>query len=76
MAERSFPLNAWFVPKTSPSNPFTETPAATQTVTVGQSVPLKFGWAGLASGNRYLGRVSYSDGGAIPTTTLIQVSTR
>jgi fibronectin type III domain protein/subtilase family protein len=74
----SFPLYAWFVPKTSPSNAFTATPAATQAVTVGQTIPLTFSWSGLAAGNRYLGRVTYSDGSpaGIPGTTLIQVSTR
>jgi hypothetical protein len=74
----SFPLYGWFVPKTSPSNAFTATPAATQAVSVGQTIPLTFSWSGLASGNRYLGRVTYGDGSpaGIPAATLIQVSTR
>ncbi|MFL5927931.1 MAG: S8 family peptidase [Gaiellaceae bacterium] len=73
----SFPLYGWFVPTSSPSNAFTATPSAGQAVTVGQTVPLAFSWAGLASGNRYLGRVTYTDGSsAIPGATLIQVSTR
>ena len=74
----SFPLYAWFVSSSSPSNAFTATPPLTQSVTIGQTVPLTFSWAGLASGNRYLGRVTYTDGSqaGIPATTLIQVSTR
>jgi hypothetical protein len=72
----SFPLYAWFVPTTSPSNAFTATPVASQAVTVGQTVPLTYSWAGLAADNRYLGRVTHTDGSASIGATLIQVSTR
>ena len=69
----TFPLYGWFVPAASPSNPFTAVPTA-PTVSIGQTVPLAFSWAGLAAGNRYLGRVAYAS--PVGGSTLIQVNTR
>ena len=67
-------LFAWALSPTS-SNPFTAAPA-TQTVSIGQIVPATFSWAGLPAGNRYLGRVVYSDGTTTMGNTVMAVSTR
>jgi len=73
----SYVLNTWAM-TTPSSNPFTAFPGTTP-VTVGQVVPATFSWAGLAPGNRYLGRVQAFDS-AIPGTqlaqTLVVVNTR
>jgi hypothetical protein len=71
-----FTLFAWALTGT-PSDAFTAQPAASTPVTVGQVVPETFSWSGLASGNRYLGRVQYGDGSPnVIGTTLLTVSTR
>jgi hypothetical protein len=73
----SYVLNSWAL--TAPaSNPFTTFPAS-QSVAVGDVIPITFGWTGLPTGNRYLGRVLTVDP-AVPTaamsTTLLFVNTR
>ncbi len=70
----NFTLFAWGLTG-APSNPFTTTPS-NQAVSIGQSVPTTFGWTGLPAGNRYLGRVIYSDGAVNMAATQIEVSTR
>jgi hypothetical protein len=74
----SFTLFAWSVTD-PPSDPFADTPASPTAVTIGQTLTETFSWENLASGNRYLGRVSYSDPAAstppLPST-VIAVSTR
>ena len=45
-------------------------------MTVGQTVPVTFGWSGLPTGNRYLGRVTYADGAVGIIATNIEISTR
>src|SRR5262249_7097922 len=70
----NFALFAWGLTG-SASNPFSSTPSA-QAVTIGQSIPTTFGWSGLPAGNRYLGRVVYSDGAVNMGATQIEVSTR
>jgi subtilisin family serine protease len=74
-----FTLFAWALTGTA-SNPFTAVPP-TQAVTIGQTVPTTFGWSGLPTGNRYLGRaitVDTTDPAkpASMTATVIAVSTR
>jgi subtilisin family serine protease len=73
----AFTLFSWALTGT-PSNPFTAVPAP-QAVTIGQTIPITFGWSGLPTANRYLGRVLYVDPAA-PTVamaaTTIAVSTR
>ena len=44
-------------------------------VTVGQTVPVTFGWSGLPTGNRYLVRAQYTNP-AVIGQTIIGVSTR
>ena len=70
----SFTAFAWALTGT-PSNAFTTTPA-NHAVTIGQVDPTTFGWSGLPLGNRYLGRVLYSDGASTMAATQIGVSTR
>jgi hypothetical protein len=71
-----FTLFAWALTGT-PSDAFTAQPAASTPVTVGQVVPETFSWSGLASGNRYLGRVQYGDGSpSVIGQTFVTVSTR
>jgi hypothetical protein len=70
----SFTLFAWGL-STTPSDAFKTTPAA-QAVTVGQGIDTTFAWANLAAGNRYLGRVQYTDPVALLGQTVIEVSTR
>jgi hypothetical protein len=69
----SFTLFGWGLTGT-PSHAFTATPTA-GTVTVGQTVPVTFGWSGLPAGNRYLGRVQYTNP-AVIGQTIIGVTTR
>ncbi len=73
-----FTLFAWALTG-SATNPFSSTPTA-HAVTIGQVDATTFGWSGLPAGNRYLGRVLYSDTGGASTfaspTTQIEVSTR
>jgi len=70
----SFTSFAWALTG-SASNPFSSTPA-NHAVTIGQVDPTTFGWSGLPLGNRYLGRVLYSDGASTMAATQIGVSTR
>ena len=69
----TFTLFGWGLADT-PSNAFTAAPTA-GAVTVGQTVPVTFGWSGLPTGNRYLGRVQYTNP-AVIGQTIIGVSTR
>jgi Subtilase family/Fibronectin type-III domain/PA domain/Peptidase inhibitor I9 len=69
-----FTLFAWALTGT-PSNAFTQAPTATA-VSVGQTVPLTFGWQNLPTGNRYLGRVQYKNPSTVIGQTIIGVSTR
>ncbi|MGZ8782793.1 MAG: hypothetical protein ACXWZB_04780, partial [Gaiellaceae bacterium] len=75
----TFTLFAWALVNPA-SNPFTTVPA-TQQVTIGQVVPTTFGWSGLPTGNRYLGRAITVDSTppgppTAMTATTIAVSTR
>jgi hypothetical protein len=45
-------------------------------VTIGQIDPTTFGRTGLPAGNRYLGRVIYTDGAINMAATQLEVSTR
>lgn len=70
-----FTLFAWALTGT-PSDAFTAQPAASTAVVTGQVVPETFSWSGLATGNRYLGRVQYGDPANLIGTTFVTVSTR
>lgn len=70
----SFTAFAWGLTG-SASNPFSTVPA-NHAVTIGQVDATTFGWSGLPLGNRYLGRVLYSDGTSNMAATQIGVSTR
>jgi subtilisin family serine protease len=71
----TFTLFAWALTGTA-SNAFAPFPGTTA-VTIGQTVPLTFGWTALPAANRYLGRVAYTATPGGPAgSTLIGVSTR
>jgi len=70
----SYTVFMWGLTGTA-SNPFTATPTA-HAVTIGQIDHNTFSWSGLPAGNRYFGRVVYSDGTTNMAATQIEVSTR
>jgi hypothetical protein len=70
----SYTLFSWALTGT-PSNPFSIVPAD-HAVSIGQVDATKLGWTGLPAGNRYLGRVVYSDGTSNLGATQVEVSTR
>jgi hypothetical protein len=70
----SYTLFMWGLTGT-PSNAFSSTPS-NHAVTIGQVDPTTFGWSGLPAGNRYFGRVVYSDGSINMAATQLEVSTR
>jgi hypothetical protein len=70
----SYTLFSWALTGT-PSNPFSIVPAD-HGVSIGQVDATKLGWTGLPAGNRYLGRVVYSDGTSNLGATQVEVSTR
>jgi hypothetical protein len=63
--------NVFVVPNSAAGN-LTATPAS-QSVTLGSSVPVTLSWSGLASG-RFLGLVSYDDGTNAIGSTLVDVN--
>lgn len=49
--------------------------AAASAVALGGTAPVALSWSGLAVGQRYLGSVSYVNGGAVVGTTVVEVDT-
>jgi Subtilase family/Fibronectin type-III domain/Peptidase inhibitor I9/PA domain len=73
-----FTLFAWAGANTVTTTPgeIWTTPPATSPVTIGGTLTETYSWSGLAAGNRFLARTTYTDGGVGLAATNIEISTR
>ncbi|MFK3739852.1 S8 family serine peptidase [Massilia sp. TN1-12] len=72
-ASTSYKLSSWLVnPATASSNLKVSAPSS---VTIAGTASVTVGWAGLATGKRYLGSVGYKNGSTLVGTTVLDIDT-
>jgi hypothetical protein len=67
-----YTLFDWLVPSTTSAS--TSVSSSTSTATVGGSADVTVSWNGLTAGTKYLGRLSYRDGGGEIGSTIVSVN--
>jgi subtilisin family serine protease len=66
-----YTLFNWLVPSTAAGN--MTVASSTSSATVGGTADVTASWSGLTAGTKYLGRISYSDGGSEIGSTIVSV---